>query len=268
MLLNLKEGEYLGQNIKSVDNSFLNLSITSYEPYCKIVNHYHDNDYISILVKGHYYEKNKVENNLISVGQILFRPQTYNHENQFESWGGTCFNIEFKSEWQKEIDTPLVLPSKFTNYKTGTFPSLYKLLVHFQNQNRGDMDFEFICDWLFELNQKQLSKGHLPWIDKIIQILEKEINSFHTLQSLSERVHVHPIYLARAFKEKKGLTIGEFQLKMKLENAISMLMNSILTISEISFLNGFFDDAHFIRSFKSVYAISPHQFRLSIKKLI
>lgn len=268
MLLNLKEGEYLGQCMKSMGTSFFNLSITSYNPYCEIVKHYHDNNYISILIKGQYLEKNKVESNLISAGEILFRPQAYNHENQFENLGGTCFNIEFKSEWQKEIDTPLVLPNKFTNYKTGAFPSLYKLLVHFQNQNIGDVAFEFICDWLFELNQKNLSKGHLPWIEKIIQILENETDCFHTLQSLSERVCVHPIYLARAFKEKKGLTVGEFQLKMKLENATSMLMNSILAISEISFLNGFFDDAHFIRSFKSVYSISPHQFRLSVKRLI
>lgn len=162
----------------------------------------------------------------------------------------------------------MLLPGKFAKYKTGTFPSLYKLLVHFQNHNKGDMAFEYICDWLFELNRKQLSKEHLPWIDKIIQIIENENNSFHTLQSLSERVHVHPIYIARAFKEKKGLTVGEFQLKIKLENATSMLMNSNLTISEISIMNGFFDDAHFIRSFKSAYAISPHQFRLSLKKLI
>lgn len=268
MVLNLKEGEYLGQHLKSLDYSFLNLSMTSYEPGCEIVNHYHDNDYISILVKGQYHEKNKVENNLVTAGEILFRPQAYNHENQFQKWGGTCFNIEFKYEWQKEIDTRLVLPNKFAKYKTGTFPSLYKLLVHFQNQKENDMTVEFICDWLFELNQKQISKGHLPWIEKIIKILENETNGFHTIQSLAERVHVHPIYLARAFKQKKGITIGEFQLKIKLQNAISMLMNSVLSISEISFLNGFFDDAHFIRSFKSVYAISPHQFRLSIKKLI
>jgi hypothetical protein len=72
MLLNLKEGEYLGQNLKSLNNSFLKLSITSYEPNCEIEKHYHDNHYISILIKGNYYEKNTFENNLISSGDILF----------------------------------------------------------------------------------------------------------------------------------------------------------------------------------------------------
>jgi AraC family transcriptional regulator len=268
MLLNLKEGEYLGRNVKSEDNSFFKLSVTSYEPNCEIINHYHDNDYISILVKGQYHEKNSVENNLISAGDILFRPNAYNHENMFESCGGTCFNIEFKSEWQRQLDFSLGLPNKFINFKTGKFPSLYKLLVHFQNQNSEDLNLEFICDWLFQLNQKTVLKGHLPWIEKIIQIFENETDCFHTLKSLSERVFVHPIYIARAFKERQGMTVGEYQLKMKLENTVFLLLNTSVSINDITHINGFFDDAHFIRSFKSVYSISPHQFRLSFKKLI
>jgi len=268
MLLNLKEGEYLGRNVKSVDNSFFKLSVTSYEPNCEIVKHYHDNDYISILIKGQYHEKNTVDNNLISAGDILFRPNAYNHENLFESFGGTCFNIEFKSEWQRKLDIPLALPNKFTNYKTGKFPSLYKLLINFQKQNIEDLAFEFIFDWLFQLNQKPLVKGNLPWVEKITRILENELDYFHSLQTLSERVFVHPIYIARAFKERQGITVGEYQIKMKLENAVLLLLNTSLSINAIAHKNGFFDDAHFIRTFKSVYTISPHQFRLSIKKLV
>lgn len=267
MILNLKEGEYLGQNLKSFNHSFFQLSITSYEPNCETGKHYHDNNYLSILIKGKYHEKNASENNLISSGDIIFRPTSYTHENLFENYGGTCFNIEFKSEWQKQLDKNLKLPDKFNNYKTGSFPSLYKLLLNFQNEYKEELAFEFICDWIFHINQKTLTKGFLPWVEKVVRILENEIDCFHSLQSLSERVFIHPVYLARAFKEKKGITIGEYQLKIKLANTVSQLLNTSLSISDISSKNGFFDDAHFIRTFKSVYKSSPHQFRLSIKKL-
>lgn len=268
MLLNLKEGEYLGRNLRSVDNSFFKLSITSYGPDCAVERHYHDNDYLSILIKGKYHEKNNVDDNLISSGDIIFRPNAYTHENLFESYGGTCFNIEFNSEWQKQLDTSLKLPDNFNNYKTGHFPSLYKSLLNFQNKYNEDQSFEFICDWLFGINQLSLAKGRLPWIEKVVHILENEFGCFHSLRSLSERVLVHPVYLARAFKEKKGVTIGEYQLKFKLANTISLLLNTTLSITDIAYTNGFFDDAHFIHTFKSVYNVSPLQFRLSIKKLI
>ena len=267
MVLNLKEGEYLGQNQKSFDNSFFRLSITSYERNCEIGKHYHDDNYISILIKGKYYEKNTVENNLISSGNIVFRPNSYTHENLFESSGGICFNIEFKQEWQKQLNQTLKLPSKFNNYKTESFPSLYKLLLNFQNDYNEELAFEFICDWLFHINQKTLTKGFLPWVEKVVRILENEIDCFHSLHSLSERAFIHPVYLARDFKEKKGITIGEYQLKIKLANSVSLLLNTDLPITDISYKNGFYDDAHFIRTFKSVYNASPHQFRLSLKKL-
>lgn len=268
MLLNLKEGEYLGQKLKSINNSFFTLSITGYDPNYKILKHNHDNDYISILVNGQYHEKSAVENNLISPGDILFRPNFYTHENLFESFGGTCFNIEFKPEWQRKLGFSLALPNKFTNYKTGKFPSLYKLLLNFKNENNEDLSYEFICDWIFQLNQSTLAKGTLPWLEKIIRIIENETECFHSLQSLSERMFVHPIYIARAFKERQGITVGEYQIKIKLANSVLLLLNTSLSINEIAHKNGFFDDAHFIRTFKSVYNISPHQFRLSIKKLI
>lgn len=268
MLLGLKEGEYLGQGLKSVNNRLFKLSVTNYEPDCKLDNHYHDNDYLSILIKGKYYEKNIIGNNLISSGDIMFRPNNYIHENLFNSYGGTCFNIEIKSEWQEQLGISLKLPDNFNNYKTGRFPSLYKLLLNFQNNYDEDLAYEYICDWIFDINQNSLAKGFLPCVEKVVLILENEIDRFHSLHSLSERILVHPVYLARVFKEKKGVTIGEYQLKFKLANTVSLLLNTSLSISDISYQNGFFDDAHFIRSFKSVYKVSPHQFRLSVKKLI
>ena len=268
MILNLKEGEYLGQNLKAANYDFFKINVSIYEPNFETLKHYHDNDYLSILIKGRYDEKNTTENKLISCGDILFRPSKYTHQDSFENQRGACFNIEFKPDWEKKLDTNLRLPNKLSYYKTGSFPSLYKSLLNFQADYNEELSFEYICDWLFQLNQINLAKGSLPWINKIAQILENELDCFHSIQSLSERVYVHPIYLVRAFKERKGLTVGEYQLKMKIENSVSLLLNTSLSISDISFRNGFYDDAHFIRTFKSVYNISPHQFRLSLKRFI
>ena len=265
MSLNLKEGEYLGPNVKSFEDSCFKLSLTHYESNCQIQKHYHENNYISILTKGKYTEKGNNESIVVNPGNILFRPKSYTHEDVFERNGGTCFNIEFKSEWKERLDINPDLPDEFRNYKAGSFPSLYSLLLNFQNNCGEEFYSEFICDWLFQINNKNSYNKHQSYIQKVKNILENEIELFHSLNSLSERVFVHPVYLARAFKEKTGVTIGMYQLKMKLENAFFLLLNTSLTVSDISDRNGFYDDAHFIRSFKSVYTISPHKFRLTIK---
>jgi AraC-like DNA-binding protein len=140
------------------------------------------------------------------------------------------------------------------------------LLYSFLNDCNEDLAYELICDWIFQVNPDSKTFKYQKWIKKVVSIVENELDEFHTLDGLSERVFVHPTYLARAFKEKIGLTIGEYQIKSKLSNAINLLLNTSLSISEISYKNGFYDDAHFIRRFKSVYNVSPHQFRLTIKK--
>jgi len=261
----LKEGEYFGQNLRAYENNLFKLSVTSYEKDSQVEKHYHENNYLSILVAGHYTETSCKDESLVISGDILYRPKDYTHQNLFTHAGGTCFNIEFKPDWEKYFDHRLRLPAHYTHFKAGSFPGLYRLLTNFNSHRCEDLYLETLCDWYFRLNRVHITKGVLPWMDKVSTILEQELDSFHSLASLSERVFVHPVYLARAFKERKGITIGEYQLHLKLSNAVSLLLNSSLSMSAIAFRNGFFDDAHFIRSFKSAYGLSPSRFRLLAK---
>src|SRR5690348_9178345 len=123
MLLNLKEGEYLGRYLDDRDSRFFRLSITSYKSSEQIRPHYHDNSYLSILAKGRYAEKsNHSVHHTVNPGEILFRPASYNHENCFDTDGGVCFNIEFKPGWNNLFDGKIELPGRFTHYKPGHFP--------------------------------------------------------------------------------------------------------------------------------------------------
>ncbi len=263
--MNLKQGEYWGKKLQANENSLFHLCITDYDPFKVIDKHYHDNAYVSILINGHYMERDKGQSHAIQAGDVLLRPAGYTHQNEFRQAGGKCFNIEFKAGWEKEFEMPLQLPDKFHHYPAGAFPSLYKLLVNFRSGGTEDLGFELISDWLFELNQVSLARGTQPWIDQVTGILDNELEVFHSLDALSGRVNVHPVYMARAFKERKGVTIGEYQLKVKVSRALFLLLHSDLSISDIAFRNGFYDDPHFVRSFKSVYKIAPQKFRILVK---
>jgi AraC family transcriptional regulator len=265
MSIKLNEGEHFGENALNQENTIFKLSLHHYESNYEISKHYHENDYLSILTNGNYLEQNQREQNIIQTGNILFRPKDYNHSNTFAENGGSCFNIEFKKSWNQNLDFDFKLPSSFENYKTGRFASLYKLTLQFKLDKVDENRNELIYDWLFQINQEYTISNRQPWIEKVKRILENELTVFHSLSSISDTVFVHPIYLSGAFKKKTGLTISEYQLKMKLANAMHLLLNSKLSISEITFKNGFFDDAHFINSFKNCYGFSPLKFRVLLK---
>ena len=261
----LTEGQYFGKSLKKGTDDIFRLSLTQYLGDTIIDNHYHTNDYLSILTCGSYIEKNDRDTLRVNAGDILFRPTLYSHQNVFNASAGVCFNVEFTDGWERKLGVNLKLPRRFGKYESTAMPSLYKAIIGFKLGTEEDGATEHIYDWLFKINQRTLPCSRLPCVEKASAILDNELCRYHSLGQIAERLHVHPVYLARAFKERKGLTIGEYQLASKLRNSVSLLLNTSQSISSISFANGFYDDAHFIRSFKLLYKTSPHQFRLRLK---
>ena len=261
----LPPGKYFGLDIKSRENEFVKLSITSYEPHDVLAEHYHENSYLSILMTGSYLERNNAEKIEVEPGDILFRPGGYDHGNFFMASGGRCFNIEFKKDWAIAMDIRINLPDTHQLYQPGTHPSLYRVMYGFLSGNQWDMQLEGISDWLFNINSDVTKGSSLRWIDGVKAILENEMECVHSIQSLSERVFIHPVYLSGAFKKRTGLTVGEYQKKVKLSHAVNLLTRTSLPVNDIAARCGFFDNAHFGHSFKSVYGLSPGKFRLALK---
>lgn len=235
------------------------MSVTDYDAQSKIELHAHENDYLSVLIKGTYLEEGQKVNSGIGPGEILYRPAGYEHANCFMEKGGRCFNIELDPSFSEVYACQL--PEHFLQHKSGAFPLFYHLYLSAKGGFNPYSVEECVVNWLGEMKASKSSKSTLGWIEQTRKILDEELHTFHALVDLSERVHVHPVYLARQFKTRTGLTVGAYQLARKLESAFAMLLKEETSITQVSLTHGFFDDAHFIRSFRARYGYSPHQFR-------
>ena len=268
MSIRLAQGQYFGEDLQSLASAFYQIHVNKYKPGQEIVKHHHENNYLSLLVQGQYLEKGNTAENLIGAGDLVFRPYDYDHANVFNEKEGICFNIEIKKNWKDFVDFDFNIPAKTTIYKAGSLPAVYRLLHSVLNNADQDTCQEAALDCFLDFAQGSPISSRLPWVSKIVKILENETDVHHSIQSLSERVYIHPIYLARAFKEKTGFTIGEFQVRAKVQKACSLLFKSSYSVAEIAFLSGFCDAAHLINTFQRVFSSSPHQLRLLIRKLI
>lgn len=264
MAILLSSGNYFGTERKQDENAGFKLNITRYDPFTDISVHYHENAYLSLLINGCYREMGgKGEKDMVP-GEVIFRPAGYNHANHFPGAGGSCLNIEFKPEALYEQMGKPVFPSAATIYKAGAFEYLYRLLYCFTNDLGAGLSDAYIFSWL-AAHTGYKAPLRLLWLPKVKAILETELEAPHSIAGLAARVHVHPVYLARAFKEREGLTPGEYHLKMRLQRALERLFRSNESVSAIAYTTGFTDAAHFIRCFRACYHVSPHKFRLSLK---
>ncbi len=264
MAIILSSGNYYGVEKQFNENISFKLNVTQYHPLVHIPEHYHENAYLSLLINGTYQEVNKKEANIIAPGEILFRPAGYTHANNFLNTGGQCLNIELKSELFHHHGLSDTLPKVPAIYRAGTFEYLYRILYSFKQDDPFLLSEEYIFNWLAE-NAISKVPLRLLWLAKAKTILENEFETHHTIQSIADRVFVHPIYLARAFREKEGITIGEYQLKMRVKKAVGLLFTTPTKVADIAYSAGFTDAAHLIRSFRLYYQITPGKFRQILK---
>lgn len=258
----LYEGQYLGQTIKSYKTDLISVKSTLHER-SESKFHAHSNSYLSILLSGLYSEVTSDSQRIISPCKILYRPAHYKHKNQFIADQTKCFNIEFSPAWfeKHEVNEKKI---KHQLKEIQNFPFILHLLIDFL-QHREMEFFEELLLQLISSEEKLASPLRMPWLGKLVRILDNEIEQHHSLPSLSERVCVHPNYMSRVFKEHFGLTIGQYQMDQKIKGATKKLFTERNSIAQIALNSGFFDESHFIKTFKAYHKISPHQFRMLLK---
>lgn len=255
----LCEGEYLGQTIKSYETDMISVKSTLHEK-SESKFHAHSNSYLSILLFGLYSEVTLDSQKIISPSNILYRPAHYKHKNQFITSKTKCLNIEFSPEWfdKRNMNAKKIKP-QIKNIEN--YPLILHLLIDFLKYQKIDF-FEELLLKLITSEEKVITPLRKPWLGKLVRILDNEIEENHSLRTLSERVFIHPNYMSRVFKEHFGITIGQYQMERKIQSATKKLFIEKNSIALIALECGFFDESHFIKTFKTYNRITPHQFRL------
>jgi len=132
-----------------------------------------------------------------------------------------------------------------------------------------------VKELLFRIMQVQnlsYTKGH--YIDEqntnslayIVGYIKENISSSLRIEDLSNKAYMSKSTFYRAFKRELGISPIEFILKEKITLAKKMLLQSQTKIGAISSEIGFQDVNYFIRLFKKMEGITPHQYRLHTLK--
>jgi len=97
--------------------------------------------------------------------------------------------------------------------------------------------------------------------EEIIDIIQKEYDTDLTLEGIANRLHYHPNYLSTVFKKNFNLSFSEYLGQHRHEMAKIWLLETSLTIREISQRLQYTNSQNFIRSFKKFEAMTPGKYR-------
>ncbi len=85
---------------------------------------------------------------------------------------------------------------------------------------------------------------------------------------LAERLHLHPVYFDRIFRETFGMPPMRLLTELRLRRAEQLLINSDDTLDAITAVCGLGDAAYFSRQFRRKYGLPPGAYRRENRKEI
>ena len=223
---------------------------------------------LSIVLSGQLKEKVGKTEEFAKTASLVIKPGCTEHSNEFGPKGARVVSVELKLG--EELSSDLAYLFKTWRwfhglpYASEVFSFLKAVK---EKQRQEDMEASLI-ELLASLPEVEKNKDAIPpdWLIGLEEQLRGEFQDTIYVQDLARENGVHPVYLARVFRRFYGCSVKHYIRQLRLNHLLSELSNSQKTLVDLAFSNGFADQSHFNRVFKSELGMSPGQFRQFVKE--
>lgn len=105
------------------------------------------------------------------------------------------------------------------------------------------------------------------YINEAINFIEENYMNDISVESIAKRAGLDRSYFGKLFKKATDMSPQHFLLNYRMTKAAELLRMTNLPVSEIGRQVGYSDQLHFSRAFKSIYGLSPRNWRKEIMEL-
>lgn len=100
-----------------------------------------------------------------------------------------------------------------------------------------------------------------PWLDTAEELLRARTGECVRLSDLAAELGLPAIHVARGFRAHRGMSVGEYGRRLRIEWAASELADRDRPLAEIAAEGGFADQSHFTRLFRRYVGTTPAKYR-------
>lgn len=99
------------------------------------------------------------------------------------------------------------------------------------------------------------------YIQEALSYIEENYEHDVSVEEIAESIGIDRSYFGKIFKSSLGETPQSYMLKFRMVKATELLRLTNMSISDISAAVGYSDYTHFSRAFRSIYGMSPREWR-------
>ena len=224
--------------------------------------HHDGPDRISIILQGQLTETVCNHEEFASTSSIVYKPAGVEHRNRFGPEGARIISIIFRNN-------PLLNRDQFDAPRQWAWfhnPIHTSPGIQFLHALNDSIKFSAVEESITELTAQLfkapsiLSKTPPPWLNHITECIQDEYATNLRVKDLAQSVKVHPVYLARVFRQQFGCSVKEYLHNVRMRKAFDALSAGQQSIAEIAYDCGFADQSHLNRLFKAKTGSTPGRF--------
>jgi AraC-like DNA-binding protein/quercetin dioxygenase-like cupin family protein len=253
-------------SVTSVDDGSLRISRVAFAPGV-LPTHYHERACVSVVLDGSFTEHIGGRAIECRRGGVLLKPAGEPHRDEFA--GSVQIIVEpdedsavilgeredlFRSIAYTRSPIASAIAARIAREfdQADAFTRLavkgltLELLVDVLRAGRGPSPSARAADWLARVREQIDDSGPVPEIAR-----------------LAADAQVNPAYLARTFRRRYGVSIGQYARQIRLDWVARQLVETSEPLSAIAFRAGFADQSHLTRAFRARWGVTPGQYRLA-----
>lgn len=233
---------------------------SSYAPGSVFGAHTDERPRISVVLRGCLREESGGEAVDATPAALVIKPADAVHRNTFGNAPVHLLTIEFTSQesgftegcfsswrWLHGVASARVITAWMQGLAAASTPAEYK---------------EAVIDLLARLPARAGAKAEPPaWLLRIRERIQDEHAEHLHTSDLAAEARVHPVYLARRYRQSYGCSISEDLTRLRLESSIPALADGRTDLVHVALDNGYTDQSHFQRRFRSAVGTTPGRFR-------
>jgi AraC family transcriptional regulator len=258
-------GRFSGTEVARRDVAGLHVVESLHPPDQRIAWHSHEWPYVTFVLRGAYTEQCPGRAFDISEGDVVLHGAGESHADRIHATASHLLNLEFTQPWVDRLDA---CGGRLDARMTANGGHLLQLGARLHRELWCEDRLAALCIESIALELvAEISRSRIPgpdrpgWLDRALEYLQAHFREAHTLSQVAESAEVHPVHLARGFRRRQGMTVGEYIRTLRIESACRELVGSDRPIVEIALHAGFCDHSHMTRVFRRLTGLTPTEFR-------
>lgn len=142
--------------------------------------------------------------------------------------------------------------------------SISKLKLNFLSLDLLTMFFNKLLNRDLEKHYGISNQTEIAKIFTVRKILSENFTKIPSIDSLALEVGMNKRKIQKYFKQIFGLSVYQFGLSVKMNEAKKLLYTQKYSVSEVGYLVGYSNLSHFTETFKKQFGCTPNKYRASI----